>query len=189
MWERSCMCTYVCTCNTSSVQWVSVAIFRGVNWPGHEAECWRPFSSEVKNAWNYTSTVPYIFIKQFASVLFNPVGRQIFPSAFCQYNSDRFLCWFILGWFWFHISSRKRVPTWSKWLTRTSDEATTTSFRICKYLIDLLPLRSYTWKAWIQVWTNIEVSWDMTPCRLVIRPLEVITHTSLARNLFFLGFP
>jgi hypothetical protein len=35
-----------------------VALSRGVEWPGHEADNTLPSSAEVKNAWSYTSTPP-----------------------------------------------------------------------------------------------------------------------------------
>jgi hypothetical protein len=38
------------------IQWVRGALFRGVKWPGREADYSAPSSAEVKNAWSYTST-------------------------------------------------------------------------------------------------------------------------------------
>jgi len=45
-----------------SIQWVRGAIFLGVKGPGREANHSPPFSVEFKNAWSYTSTIPYVFI-------------------------------------------------------------------------------------------------------------------------------
>jgi hypothetical protein len=36
--------------------------FRGVKLPGREADNWFPFSTEVKNAWSYTSTSSYVIM-------------------------------------------------------------------------------------------------------------------------------
>jgi hypothetical protein len=33
-----------------------------VKWPGHEAHHSTPSGAEVRNAWNYTSTLPYVFM-------------------------------------------------------------------------------------------------------------------------------
>jgi len=41
----------------SSMQWVLV-----VKWPGHGAKLSPACSSEVKNAWTYTSIPPYVFM-------------------------------------------------------------------------------------------------------------------------------
>jgi hypothetical protein len=44
------------------IQWVSAALFLGVKRLGHEADRSPPCSTEVKNAWGYTSTPPYVFM-------------------------------------------------------------------------------------------------------------------------------
>jgi hypothetical protein len=38
------------------IQWVQGALSLGVKWPGREADHSPPSSTEVNNAWNYTST-------------------------------------------------------------------------------------------------------------------------------------
>jgi len=40
----------------------SVGSFPKGNWPGHEADYSHPSSAKVWNAWNYTSTPPYVFM-------------------------------------------------------------------------------------------------------------------------------
>jgi hypothetical protein len=37
----------------------------GVKWPGREADHSLPSDAEVKNAWNYTSIPPYVFMAWF----------------------------------------------------------------------------------------------------------------------------
>jgi hypothetical protein len=44
------------------VQWVLGALSLGVKRPGREADHSLPSSAEVKNAWSYTSTPPYVFM-------------------------------------------------------------------------------------------------------------------------------
>jgi hypothetical protein len=44
------------------IQWVPGALSMGVKWPGGEADHSPPSSAEVKSAWNYTSTPPYVFM-------------------------------------------------------------------------------------------------------------------------------
>jgi hypothetical protein len=44
------------------IQWVKVDIFPGVKRPGREADKSAPYSTELKNAWRYTSTPHYVFI-------------------------------------------------------------------------------------------------------------------------------
>jgi hypothetical protein len=41
-----------------SNQWVLGALSPGIKWPGREVYYSRPTSTEVKNAWSYTSTPP-----------------------------------------------------------------------------------------------------------------------------------
>jgi hypothetical protein len=43
-------------------QWLQGALSLGVNWPWLEANHWRPPSTEIKNEWSYTSTLPYTFM-------------------------------------------------------------------------------------------------------------------------------
>jgi hypothetical protein len=45
------------------VQWVPGALSQGVKRPGIEADHSSPPSAEVKNAWSYISTPPYILIE------------------------------------------------------------------------------------------------------------------------------
>jgi hypothetical protein len=40
------------------IQWVRGTLSLGVKWPGREADHLPPSSTEVKNAWNYTSAPP-----------------------------------------------------------------------------------------------------------------------------------
>jgi len=40
------------------IQWVQGALSLGVKQPGREAEYSPPYSTGVKNAWNYTSSPP-----------------------------------------------------------------------------------------------------------------------------------
>jgi len=41
----------------SPIRWVPGALSPLVNWLGHEADHTSPFSTEIKNAWSYTSTL------------------------------------------------------------------------------------------------------------------------------------
>jgi hypothetical protein len=43
-------------------QWVAGALSPGVKWPGNEANHAPPSSAEVRKAWSYTFTPPYIFM-------------------------------------------------------------------------------------------------------------------------------
>jgi hypothetical protein len=47
----------------SPIQWVTGALSLGVKRPGREADHSPPSSAEVKNAWSYTFTPPYVFMK------------------------------------------------------------------------------------------------------------------------------
>jgi hypothetical protein len=44
------------------IQWVPGTLSLGVKRPVREADLSPPSSVEVKNAWNYTSTPPYVFM-------------------------------------------------------------------------------------------------------------------------------
>jgi hypothetical protein len=44
------------------IQWVPGALSQEVKRQGREADHSCPSSAEVKNAWNYTSTSPYVFL-------------------------------------------------------------------------------------------------------------------------------
>jgi len=44
------------------IQWVTGALSLGVKRPGRKADHSLPSSTEVKNAWSYTSTPPYVFM-------------------------------------------------------------------------------------------------------------------------------
>jgi hypothetical protein len=44
------------------IQWVPEALPLKVKRPGNEADHSPPSSAEVKNAWSYTSTLPYVFM-------------------------------------------------------------------------------------------------------------------------------
>jgi hypothetical protein len=44
------------------IQWVPAVLSLGVKRPGREADHSTPSSAEVKNAWSYTSTPPYVFV-------------------------------------------------------------------------------------------------------------------------------
>jgi hypothetical protein len=44
------------------IQWVLGALCLAVKWLGHEADHSPLFSAQVKNAWIYTLTPPYIFM-------------------------------------------------------------------------------------------------------------------------------
>jgi hypothetical protein len=44
------------------IQWLPVALFLGVKWPGREADRSPPSSDEVSSAWSYTSTPHYVFM-------------------------------------------------------------------------------------------------------------------------------
>jgi hypothetical protein len=44
------------------IQWVPRALSLRVKWPGHEADHLPPYSTEVKNAWSYTSVPQYTFM-------------------------------------------------------------------------------------------------------------------------------
>jgi hypothetical protein len=45
-----------------SMQWVQGAFIQGVKRPGREADHSPPSNTEVKNAWSYTSSPPYVFM-------------------------------------------------------------------------------------------------------------------------------
>jgi hypothetical protein len=47
----------------SPVKWIPRALSSGVQWPGLKARDSPPSSWEVRNAWNYTSTLPYVFME------------------------------------------------------------------------------------------------------------------------------
>jgi hypothetical protein len=44
------------------IQRLPEAVFPGVKRPGREADHSPPSSAEVKNAWSYTSTLPFVFM-------------------------------------------------------------------------------------------------------------------------------
>jgi hypothetical protein len=44
------------------IERVSGVISPGIKWPGREADHSPPFCVEVKNAWIYISTPPYVFM-------------------------------------------------------------------------------------------------------------------------------
>jgi hypothetical protein len=44
------------------IQWVPGALSLGVKRPGHEAHHSSPSTTEVNNAWSYTSTPQYVFM-------------------------------------------------------------------------------------------------------------------------------
>jgi hypothetical protein len=44
------------------IQWVSEALTSGVKQLGREVDHSPPYTAEVKTAWSYTSTPPYIFM-------------------------------------------------------------------------------------------------------------------------------
>jgi len=46
----------------SPIQWISWSVTPEIKWPGHEADHSPTSSTEVKNAWSYTSIRPYIFM-------------------------------------------------------------------------------------------------------------------------------
>jgi hypothetical protein len=46
----------------SLIQWVPEAVFPGIKRPGREADHSPPSGADVKNAWSYTSTPPYVFV-------------------------------------------------------------------------------------------------------------------------------
>jgi len=46
----------------SPIQWVLGAVSPSVKRPGREADHSPPSSAEFKNAWSYTSTLPYVFM-------------------------------------------------------------------------------------------------------------------------------
>jgi hypothetical protein len=46
----------------SPIHWVTMAVSLGIERPGLEADHSHPSSSEVKNAWRYTSTPQYVFM-------------------------------------------------------------------------------------------------------------------------------
>jgi hypothetical protein len=51
--------------STYSIQWVPGALSPGVKRPGREADHSSPFSVEVKNAWSYASTPPYVLMVRY----------------------------------------------------------------------------------------------------------------------------
>jgi hypothetical protein len=60
---------YLCTASRTAlgptqppILWVPGALSLGVKRPGREADHSPPSSAEVKNAWSYTSTPPYVFM-------------------------------------------------------------------------------------------------------------------------------
>jgi hypothetical protein len=44
------------------IQWVPGALSLGLKRPGRETDHSFPFSAEVKSAWSYTSTIPFVFV-------------------------------------------------------------------------------------------------------------------------------
>jgi hypothetical protein len=44
------------------IQWVTGTLSLGIKRPGREADHLAPSSAEVKNAWSYTSTPPYVLM-------------------------------------------------------------------------------------------------------------------------------
>jgi hypothetical protein len=65
-----------------------------VKWLGREANHLSPCSAEIKNAWNYTSTPPYVFmaVKCKGNLIFTSVGFYIrLHMAWCL-NTDK-LSW------------------------------------------------------------------------------------------------
>jgi len=44
------------------IQWIPAALSLGLRLPGLETDNSSPSSAEVTNAWNYTSTSPYVFM-------------------------------------------------------------------------------------------------------------------------------
>jgi len=44
------------------IQWVTGTLSLGVKRPGREGDHSPPSSAEIKNAWSYTSTPPYVFM-------------------------------------------------------------------------------------------------------------------------------
>jgi hypothetical protein len=44
------------------IQWVLEALSPGIKQPVREADYSPPYSAEVKNAWSYISTPPYVFM-------------------------------------------------------------------------------------------------------------------------------
>jgi len=48
--------------HSTSYPVVTGGSFPGIMWPGREADHFRPSNAEVKNAWSYTFTPPYLFM-------------------------------------------------------------------------------------------------------------------------------
>jgi hypothetical protein len=44
------------------IHWLAGALSPGVKWTGREADHSPPPNTKVKNAWNYTSTLPYVIM-------------------------------------------------------------------------------------------------------------------------------
>jgi hypothetical protein len=63
------------------VQWVMEAFSLGVKQLGCEADISPPFSDEVKNAWNYTSIFPYIFMV-WHSLMHKETLPSLLPETF-----------------------------------------------------------------------------------------------------------
>jgi hypothetical protein len=51
------------------VQWVPGAVYARIKRQWHEANRSPPTSAEVKNEWNYTSTPPYVRVRQCTETL------------------------------------------------------------------------------------------------------------------------
>jgi hypothetical protein len=175
---------YVCTMlhHAIPLQYPSGIGFYGGEVAGTWSWLLATSSSEVKNAWNCSSTPPYIFIKQYASVIVHPLCRQMsqlrsvsaLPNVPC---TDLY-----------SVGSGFTSGPGNGCLHELNDwHLTTSSFRILKYLADILHLRNYIPKAWIEVWMNMDVLWDITPCRLVTSPMKV-THIGCP-EFIRLGFP
>jgi hypothetical protein len=45
-----------------AIQWILGALSPGIKWLEREADHSPPSNAEVKNAWSYTSTLPYAFM-------------------------------------------------------------------------------------------------------------------------------
>jgi len=83
-----------------AIQWALRALVPRLKQAGREADHSSPFYAEVKNAWNYTSTPPYVLM---ALCLFKHKGTSAWRGALAE------------GQLYFKSST---VPTWTSGFQR-----------------------------------------------------------------------
>jgi hypothetical protein len=103
------------------IQWIPGAFVLGVRRPGHEADHSPPPSVEVRNAWSYTSTPPYVFMTWY---LVKHGGNFTFSFTVTVKNwLDSDAC----------LARMRRVVI-------TRDQKTSTDFQFCNSFLSVLSL-------------------------------------------------